>query len=108
MHLISKKAEYERFSFLIYAFGYGGVLLAMVAGLVDSKGFSGRPVTHSNLGFLFFLAYSFLLFLRWKQGAFLWESRLKFLGFFAVLLGLVLMTATGYEGGEIVMKMMNS
>ena len=108
MYFVSKKSEYERFSFLIYAFGYGGTLLAMAAGLVDSKGFSGRPVTHSNLGVLFFLVYSILLILRWKKGKDLWTSKLRLLAFIIVLSGLALMAATGYEGGEIVMKMMNS
>ncbi len=108
MYLVSKKTEYERFSFLIYGLGYGGTLLAIVAGLVDSKGFSGRPVPHSNLGLLFFLVYSILLLLRWKKGQSLWSSELRFWGFFIVCLGFVLMAATGYEGGEVVMKLMNS
>lgn len=105
--LFLKKEEYERLGTQIIFLGYLGLVGALVSGLIDCGGFSGRPVRHSNFGFSVLIIYTLLLIFRQQSGLGLWlDKQKKVIYLTLIVLGVILTVLTSYTGGEEVLEMM--
>lgn len=94
--------DIESFSFFCNFLGVGMSIVAILSGLELVEGWEHLPFPHGPLALGTVSCYFVLLVIRWVFGPSIYgKPRLKYLFYCLHLLGLILVSLTGFAGGEL-------
>lgn len=93
--------DFESFSVLSLLGGVGMGIVAVASGLALVGGWRDLPIPHGPLGLATVGSYFVALVMRWVFGRALYERPLKWFYYGLHAAGVLLVTLTGFEGGEL-------
>ncbi|MBI4387657.1 MAG: hypothetical protein HY582_01275 [Candidatus Omnitrophica bacterium] len=97
---IKKDDAFRRFALTVFRLGYGSMLVAMIAGYVDSGGIHSRVLTHFIFATTTFTLYTVRAILWFRMNRVqVFNQKLLLAG---ALLGVILVSVTGHLGAEMV------